>query len=103
MKKEESDDAFKKLAKMESDLKARCDKYDNDLITLRDREAALEKREKAFDKKFKTLDNSESFGEMVTLVDRIYTIYTATRSTDEGLYDSIKLLLDARSKFNTEK
>ena len=103
MKKEEEADALKKLAQMELDLKAKCDKYDNDLIALRDREAVLEKREKDFDKKFKTLDNSESFGEMVTLVDRIYTIYTATRSTDEGLYDSIKLLLDARSRFNTQK
>ena len=103
MKKEEEADALKKLAQMELDLKAKCDKYDNDLIALRDREEALEKREKAFDKKFKTLDNSESFGEMVALVDRIYTIYTATRNSDDGLYDSIKLLLDARARFNTQK
>ena len=52
MKKEEEAEALKKLAQMELDLKAKCDKYDNDLIALRDREEALEKREKAFDKKF---------------------------------------------------
>tara|TARA_B100000683_G_C12414010_1_gene525035 strand:- start:859 stop:1170 length:312 start_codon:yes stop_codon:yes gene_type:complete len=103
MKKEEEADALKKLAQMELDLKAKCDKYDADLIDLADREKALENKEKAFEKKFKTLDNSESFGEMVTLVDRIYTVYVSSRNTDDGLYEAIKLLLDARSRFNTQK
>lgn len=102
-KKDEESEALKKLAKMEIELRAKCDKHDADLIDLADREKALEKKEKAFEKKFKTLDNSESFGEMVALVDRIYTIYVSSRNTDDGLYDAIKLLLDARARFNTQK
>ena len=94
---------IEKLVAMERDLKERCDQYDQDMANLDERTKELEKREKAFDKKFKSLSNSEAFGEMVTLVDRIYTLYTADRISDKGLYESIKLLLDARSRYNSEQ
>ena len=92
----------KKLVAMEMDLKKKCEEYDNQVTELAEREQQLSKREKAFDKKHGTLTDSESFGEMVTLIDKVYTLYVSSHSSDKGLYDSIKLLLDAREKYNTK-
>ena len=49
-KKDEESEALKKLAKMEIELRAKCDKYDADLIDLADREKALEKKENTLTK-----------------------------------------------------
>ena len=92
----------KKLVLMEIDLKDKCDAYDKKCDDLQSREAQIEKREKSFEKKHATLSDSESFGEMVRLIDQVYTLYVVSHKSDKGLYDAIKLLLDARERYNTK-
>jgi phage shock protein A len=91
-----------RLVLMELDLKNKCDEYDKKCIDLQAREANLEKQKKVFEKKYATLSDSDSFGEMVKLIDQVYTLYVSSHNSDKGLYDSIKLLLDARERFNTK-
>ena len=92
----------KKLILMEADLKQKCDAHDEKCVDLQNREEKLAKREKAYEKKYGVLSDSENFGEMVKLIDQVYTLYVSTHSSDKGLYDAIKLLLDARERYNTK-
>ena len=92
----------KKLVLMEAELKQRCDEHDVKGKDLLAREDSLIKREKDFEKKHGSLSDSERFGEMVRLIDQVYTLYVSSHSSDKGLYDSIKLLLDARERYNTK-
>lgn len=95
-------DKQSKLILMEADLKQKCDEYDETCVALQNRELKIEKREKVFEKKHATLSDSESFGEMVKLIDQVYTLYVMSHNSDKGLYDAIKLLLDARERYNTK-
>ena len=93
----------KKLVLMEQDLKVRCDDYDKRVAALSERESAVKKREDLINKTEVALASSESFAEMVKLTDQIYTMYVSAHSSDKGLYDALKLILDARQRYQPDK
>ena len=95
--------ARSKLGRMEEDVKAMADKLDLDREALEKERVSLDKQVIAFNKKHDLIDASDAFNHMVKLVDEIYTMYVLQHGTHAGLYDSIKLLLDARSKFLSEQ
>jgi hypothetical protein len=88
-----------KLKMIEADVKQMADQLDKDRAEFDKEKEDFIKRETAFNKKNDIIDAADAFNHMVKLVDEIYTMYVLQHSTPAGLYDSIKLLLDARSKF----
>ena len=96
---EEEKHSKEKLKMIEKDVKQMADQLDKDRAEFDKEKAAHDKREAAFNKKHDIIDAADAFNHMVKLVDEIYTMYVLQHSTPAGLYESIKLLLDARSKF----
>jgi|18_taG_2_1085343.scaffolds.fasta_scaffold159056_2 predicted nuclease with TOPRIM domain len=96
-------DDLTKLKAMEASLKDKCAELDKEKEELTHAKDAHEKNVNLFNQKYAILDASDAFNKMVTLVNEIYTMYVAQHDDDEGLYDSIKLLLDARSNFTRRK
>ena len=105
---------MEKLLKIEAEVKSMADQLDKDkALFAKEKKAGLDEvtaeREKLdkdmakFAKTKKVLSQAESFNHMVRLVDEIYTMYVTHHQTPSGLYESIKLLLDARSKFTADK
>jgi len=92
-----------KLIAMEEELKVKCGEYDKQVKVLKEREKDITKREASFNKKFQSLSSSESFAEMVSLIDKVYTLYVSMHSSDTGLYESIKLILDARKRYQLKE
>lgn len=92
-----------KLLKIEADVKEQANQLDLDKDAFMKDRKELDASIAAFHKKHKLIDAADSFNHMVKLVDEIYTMYVLHHGTHAGLYDSIKLLLDARSKFLSEQ
>ena len=98
-------DVSEKLASliaMERDVKSLCKEHDKNKAAFEKAVAAHEKRVAEFDKVHKIVDASDSFNKMVVLVDEIYTMYVAHQGNANGIYESIKLLLDSRARFSDQ-
>ena len=112
--KDSSKNDMEKLLSIEAEVKIMADQLDKDKALFEKEKKAelneiaaerekLDKDVAKFAKTKKVLSQAESFNHMVRLVDEIYTMYVTHHQTPTGLYESIKLLLDARSKFTSTK
>jgi hypothetical protein len=101
-KDEEKVSELVKLKAMEADVKLMCEALDKRESEFNKSIAAHDKAIVTFNKKVKLVSASDSFNRMVVLVDEIYTMYVAQHGDAGGLYDSIKLLLDSRSRYSAQ-
>ena len=63
----------------------------------------LDKREKALDDRVGVLESSEVFSRVQELVSEAYTIASAHGLHPPGVLEAIKLMVDARHKFDLHK
>jgi hypothetical protein len=101
-RKDEMSEDLVKLKAMEADVKSMCTALDKREAEFDKTVASHDKDVVAFNKKVKLVSASDSFNKMVGLVDEIYTMYVAQHGDAGGLYDSIKLLLDSRSRYSDQ-
>jgi len=99
MDQAELDKKEQTLAKMEKDIQSKCAELDN-------RENSLKAE---YDKKFEEIEKSLSiskdgdlFGRFYSLVNEIYTLWVASKGSDEGLEESFQQILTARKSIQKD-
>ena len=114
-KREEELEDFKKvqnekkatLAKMEKDLQTRCQEFDDHSTKIEkdfdERTSKIEKeldeRQKKLDEKVGCFTSAERFMKTQELLNEVYTLFIMGGGEPEELYESLKLILEARAKF----
>jgi len=104
----------RKLILMEKEMKEKCDKFDLHKKSTTDE---LDQRKKLMETEFKqkcdelaakeenlnqrtgNLNASDRFMKIQLLLDEVYTLFVAAGGKPEDLYESLKLVLEARAKF----
>jgi hypothetical protein len=82
-----------KLISMEKDLQKTSEKIEKKIEILSIKEENLNKR-------IKQLTSSEAFRRTQDLLDEIFTVASSQDISSEAVFESIRLIWDARSKFN---
>ena len=103
-KREEELEDFKKvqnekkatLVKMEKALQTRCKEFDDHSTKI---EKELDERQKKLDEKVGCFTSAERFMKTQELLNEVYTLFIMGGGEPEELYESLKLILEARAKF----
>ena len=84
------------LAKMEKDLQTRCQEFDDHSTKI---EKELDERQRKLDEKVGCFTSAERFMKTQELLNEVYTLFIMGGGEPEDLYESLKLVLEARAKF----
>ena len=95
------------LAKMEKDLQTRCQEFDDHSTKIEkdfdERTSKIEKeldeRQRKLDEKVGCFTSAERFMKTQELLNEVYTLFIMGGGEPEELYESLKLILEARAKF----
>ena len=84
------------LVKMEKELQIKCKEFDDHSTKL---EKELDERQRKLDEKVGCFTSSERFMKTQALLNEVYTLFILGGGAPEDLYESLKLILEARAKF----
>ena len=94
----------RKLKSMEEELKQKADEFDAHKKSIEEefhhREEKIVAIEENLLQKTGNLDESGRFMKIQTLLDEVYTLFICGGGKPDDLYESIKLILEARNKFS---
>ena len=66
---------------------------------LKERLKRIEKKENGLNKALNITASTEAFQKFYTHLDEMYLLYVAARGSEEGLFDTIKMIIEARDNF----
>ena len=66
---------------------------------LKERLKSIEKKESGLNKALNITSSTEAFQKFYTHLDEMYLLYAAARGSEEGLFDTIKMIIEARDNF----
>jgi uncharacterized protein with gpF-like domain len=77
-------------------------KNDNEK-TIKEKLNELSKKEKDLNEKIGVLDTADYFKEFYSHIDQMYLLFIAAKGNPDGLFETIKMIIDARLNFADKK